>query len=189
MTFTCNICPTKRPSHGGQALHSTFSGRYAEISSSWKPKILWKFWSLIHSRASAIGMPYFCARLSRSIRHTMPMFHRWSVDGNTQHLLCTYRQSVQCTDQRPMASGSAGHTLCSTAYMSTRRECVWSFYSVWADRASEIPERGNKLLHFKFFGGRVCLPTVYNSHTHSHRRQLGLQSHISQGQYSLCKWA
>lgn len=101
MTFTCNICPTKCPSHGGQVLHSTFSGRCAEISSSWKPKVLWNFCSLIHCRASAIGMPYFCPRFSGSIWHAVPTFHRWSVDGNTWHLLCTYRQSVQCTDRGP----------------------------------------------------------------------------------------
>lgn len=77
-----------------------------------------------------------------------------------------------CPVYRPKARGSCKcwtHRTCSIVYLGTCRKCIWNFYSAWAVRASEIPDRGNELPNLKFCRSRKCMSTVYISSMHFHR--------------------
>lgn len=89
-----------------------------------------------------------------------------------KHMAFIVHIQTICPVYRPKARGSWKcwtHHTCSIVYLGTCRKCIWNFYSAWAVRASEIPDRGNELPKLKFCRGRKCMSTVYNRSMHFHR--------------------
>lgn len=158
----CNICPTKWPTRGVQALLSICSERFAEISSSRKAKALWKILVSVTVQSLSHRVAIFLSQVFR--KHQSCSAHVLQMVCAQKHMAFIVYIHTICPVYRPKAPGNAAHITRAPEQIWARAENASEILTLLEQSLKSWTEVMNSL---KYCRGRKCMFSVYNSSKNS----------------------